>query len=111
MRCDRAVRRVQEAWSLRRCSRDGDEDEEIIPAMLDRAFAATEDGVYFIPMPGADGRSSIRFWNSATRAITTITPIQKPQRRPIVLSPDGKFLLFSQFDHWGRDLVLVNLLP
>lgn len=105
------IRRVQEAWSLRRCDRDGGQDEEIVPAMLDRAFAVTQDGVYFIPMPGADGRSSIRFWNSATRAVTTITPIQKPQRRPIALAPDGKFLLFSQFDHWGRDLVLLSSRP
>jgi Tol biopolymer transport system component len=101
-------RRVQESWSLRRTNRDGSEDEEIIPSMLDRAFAVAEKGVYFIPMPGADGRSSICFLNIATREPTTITPIQRPQRRPIVIAPNGSFLLFSQFDHWGRDLVLLD---
>ena len=98
-------RRVQETWSLRRCDRDGGHDEEILPSIQDRAFAVVADGVYFSPpLPEPDGRSSIRFLKFSTGDISTITTIQKPQRRPIVVGPDGKYLLFSQFDHWGRDL-------
>ncbi len=104
-------RRIQESWSLRRSNRDGGQDEEVIPNMQDRAFAVSDSGIYFIPMPGADGRSSICFLNIASREVTSITSIQKPQRRPIVLAPDGSFLLFSQLDHWGRDLALLEGVP
>jgi Tol biopolymer transport system component len=104
-------RRIQESWSLRRSNLDGGQDEEVIPNMQDRAFAVSDSGIYFIPMPGADGRSSICFLNIASREVTSITSIQKPQRRPIVLAPDGSFLLFSQLDHWGKDLALLEGVP
>ncbi len=101
-------RRVRETWSLRRCDRDGGHDEEILPSIQDRAFAVVADGVYYSPLPEPDGRSSIRFLKFSTGEISTITTIQKPQRRPIVVGPGGGYLLFSQFDHWGRDLMLLS---
>jgi Tol biopolymer transport system component len=103
------VRREKEAWSLRQCLLDGSDDRELVPSMAYRAFAIADNGVYFISMPGPDGRSSIEFLNFANHATTLITPIQKPQWRPMALSPDQRFLLFSQFDHWGRDLMVIGI--
>jgi dipeptidyl aminopeptidase/acylaminoacyl peptidase len=103
------VRREKVAWSLRQCLIDGSGDREVVPAMTYRAFALADGGVYFIPMAGADGRSSINFLSFASGATTVITPIQKPQYRPLALSTDGRFLLFSQFEHWGRDLMFIGI--
>jgi Tol biopolymer transport system component len=102
------VHRGDDAWSLRRCDRDGGDDQEVIPRMIDRAFALAKDGIYFIMMPEADGRSSIRFADLKTGETRTIAQIQKPLRRAISLAPDESFLIFSQFDHWGRDLALIQ---
>jgi hypothetical protein len=60
-------------------------------------------------MAGADGRSSIDFLSFASGVATVVTPIQKPQFRPLALSADGRFLLFSQYEHWGRDLMFIGI--
>ena len=102
------IRREPDAWNLRQCNLDGSGDRELIANIMYCSFAVAPGGIYFIPMPGPDDRSTICFRSSATGQTTVVTAIQKPQRRPVALSADGKFLLFSQFDHWGRDLVLIE---
>ena len=100
--------RTADAWSLRRCNRDGGDDIEVVPRIMNRAFAVGRDYLYFIPPPDRDGRSAVRRLDLRTGGTITLTPIQKPIQRPVVLSADGRFLLFSQFDQWGRDLVVAR---
>jgi eukaryotic-like serine/threonine-protein kinase len=102
------IHRTQDAWSLRRCHWNGDDDREVIPRLMNRAFAVGKEEIYFIPMPGADGRSSIRRLDTRTGETKTVTSIQKPMERPVMLADDGSFLLFSQYDQWGRDLVVLR---
>jgi Tol biopolymer transport system component len=101
-------RRTANAWSLRRCGVDGSGDREVIPELLDRAWGVTANGIYFVPMPGPDERSSIQYLDLATMRTKTVTPIQKPERRAISISADGALLVFSQFERWGRDLALIE---
>jgi Tol biopolymer transport system component len=100
--------RTTDAWSVRRCTRDGADDHEIVPRIMNRSFAVGKDYLYFIPPPDRDGRSSVRSLDLRTGQTSLVTPIQKPHQRPVVLSADGRFLLFSQFDQWGRDLVVLR---
>jgi Tol biopolymer transport system component len=100
--------RTADAWSLRRCNRDGGNDSEVVSRIMNRAFAVGRDRIYFIPPPDGDGRSAVRCLDLRTGETNTVTPIQKPIQRPVVLSADGQFLLFSQYDQWGRDLVVVR---
>ena len=100
--------RTADAWSLRRCNRDGSDDREMVRRIMNRAFAVGRNDIYFIPPPDRDGRSAILRLDLRNGETTTLTPIQKPHQRPVALSADGQFLLFSQYDQWGRDLVVLR---
>jgi hypothetical protein len=59
-------RRIPAGWSLRQLNLATGVDREILPAMVERAFGIARDGVYYIPIPGADGRftTMMPFWKS-----------------------------------------------
>ena len=73
-----------------------------------RAFSLVNEGIYFIPEPGADGKSSIQFLSFATGKVKTVAPMSGPPAEGLSVSPDGRSLLFSQFDEAGSDLMLVE---
>jgi Tol biopolymer transport system component len=53
------------------------------------------------------GKSSIQFLNIATGKVKTVAPVSLPFEG-LSVSPDGRFLLFSQADEVGSDLMLVE---
>ena len=73
-----------------------------------RAFSLVNDRIYFIPEPGADGEHSIQFLSFATGKVKTVAPISESPEEGLAVSPDGRSLLFSQFDESGSDLMLVE---
>jgi Tol biopolymer transport system component len=85
----------------------GGEESLVLPSVILRAFFLVNDGIYFIPELGADRKSSIQFLNIATGKVKTVAPISYPAEG-LSLSPDGRYLLFSQFDEAGSDLMLVE---
>jgi hypothetical protein len=70
------------------------------------AFDST--GIYFIPAPGADGKSSIQFLSFATATTRTVAPLSGPPGEGLCVSPDGRSILFSQRDEAGSDLMLAE---
>ncbi len=101
-------RRVPAGWSLRQLNLATGVDREILPAMVERAFGIARDGVYYIPVQGADGRFTIQFRSFESGVSRLIATIAKPMLRSLSLAPDGSFLLYSQLDRWGQNLVLVE---
>ena len=101
-------RRVPAGWSLRRLNLATGVDREILPAIVERAFGIARDGVYYIPIPAAGGGFTIQFHSFESRVSRLIATIPKPMSRSLSLAPDGSFLLYSQLDRWGQDLVLVE---
>jgi len=85
----------------------GGEESLVLPSVVWRDFFLANDGIYFIPGPGADGKSSIQFLNIATGKVKTVAPVSLPFEG-LSVSPDGRFLLFSQADEVGSDLMLVE---
>jgi hypothetical protein len=71
-------------------------------------FAILKEGIYFIPRPDAAGRYSIQFFNFPTKKIRSITTIEKPIESYLSVSPDGRWILYSQIDQAGSDLMLVE---
>jgi Tol biopolymer transport system component/tRNA A-37 threonylcarbamoyl transferase component Bud32 len=82
-------------------------ETEVLPFVYWRAFCIVNDGIYFIPERRADGRSSIQFLSFATNKVTTVAPVLR-SGEGLSVSPDGQFLLFSQRDEGGSDLMLVE---
>ena len=71
-------------------------------------YAVTDEGVYFIPGSDPSLTTSIRFLNFATGAQTEIMKLLKPVDDGLTVSPDRRTLMYSQIDHLGRDLMLVE---
>ena len=89
----------------------GGEESLVLPSVAARAFSLVNDGIYFIPAPGADGKSSIKFLSFATATIRTVAPLSGPPGEGLCASPDGRSILFSQLDQAGSDLMLVENFP
>ena len=60
--------------------------------------ALVNEGIYFIPEPGTDGKSSIQFLSFATAKVKTVAPISGSPTEGLSVSPDGRSILFSQLD-------------
>ncbi len=101
-------RLVPGGWALRRLTLKTGEDVEVLPAIIDRAFALAPDGIYYVPAVAPDGKFTIQFYDRRTGVSRLVTPIGKPMTRCLALAPDGSFLLYSQLDRWGLDLMLVK---
>ncbi len=101
-------RRMLAGWSLRRLIFATGADDEILPAVTERAFEVARDGIYYVPEQPQDGRYFIQFLDMGTGISRFVTPILKPMTRRLALSPDGSYLYYSQLDRWGLDLMLVE---
>jgi Tol biopolymer transport system component len=86
----------------------GGEESQVLPSVFNRAFSLVNDGIYFIPAPGADRKSSIQFLSFATAKVKTVAPMSALPFEGLSVSPDGRSLLFSQFDDAKSDLMLVE---
>ena len=71
-------------------------------------FAVVHDGIYFIPKPRLPGDASIQFLRFADGRIQRIASIEKPPFVGLSVSRDGRFLLYTQVDQEGSDLMLVE---
>jgi serine/threonine protein kinase len=63
---------------------------------------------HFIPEPSTDRKSSIQFLSFATGKVKTFAPMSGPPMEGLSVSPDGRFLLFSQRDEAGSGLMPVE---
>lgn len=91
--------------SLWKVPSDGGEETRVLESVYGNAFGVVKEGIYFIPNPDAAGRSSIQFFNFATKRIRSISTIKSSYN--LSISPDGRWLLYSQKDE-GSDLMLVE---
>ena len=100
---------VSEAsMALWRMPVSGGEESQVLPSVVWRAFSLVDDGIYFIPDPGANGKSSIQFLTFATGTVKTVAPIPRPSFYGMTVSPDRRYLLYTQVDGVGSDLILVE---
>ena len=83
-------------------------ETQVGPAVSSRSFAITEEGVYFIPPPKPDGRSSIEFLGFTSGASKTVVPLTRQSSEGLAVSPDNRFLIYAQFDQAGSDLLLIE---
>jgi Tol biopolymer transport system component len=87
---------------------DGGEECQVLPSVGNRTFFVVDQGIFFIPEPGTYRKFSIQFLSFGTGKVKTVAPISRPPWEGLSVSPDGRFILFSQFDEDGSDLMLVE---
>jgi serine/threonine protein kinase len=87
---------------------DGGHEIQVLPSVAGHALCFVKEGIYFIPEPAhRNDDSSIQFLNFATGKVQKVAPVSQPDE-DLSVSPDGRFLLFTQFDDSGSDLMLVE---
>ena len=85
----------------------GGPETQVLPAVIYRGFAPVRKGVYFIYREGVKS-ASIRFLNEATGEVRKLLSLTKPLWNILSISPDEQFVLWSQDDHSGSDLMLIE---
>ena len=77
-----------------------------MPAVLDPSlWTVVPGGIYFVP---ADMPKSIRYFDFATRRVRRISEVEKDFDDSLSVSPDGRWLLYTQADEDNADIMLVE---
>jgi WD40-like Beta Propeller Repeat len=76
------------------------------PKVFDEAqWTLAANGIYFAPH---DNPRSICFFDFATRQTRQIFKADKDLAEGMSVSPDGRYMLYSQIDESNADIMLVN---
>jgi Tol biopolymer transport system component/DNA-binding winged helix-turn-helix (wHTH) protein len=76
-----------------------------------RHWAVTEAGIYFATAEQTNDRPLIEFFSFATGQIKPVVALEKPiypTPPGLAVSPDGRRLIWSQLDHVGSDIMLME---
>ena len=88
---------------------DGGRATKVLDGISDYSnLAVAEAGLYFVSVNDRGSRSSIQFLDFATNNVKTIASLEKALTHGLALSPDGRWLLYSQVDQEGSELMLVE---
>jgi Tol biopolymer transport system component/predicted Ser/Thr protein kinase len=85
----------------------GGPERQLVSAIARRAFAPGSRGVYFVQHDSARS-ASIRFLNEATGAVRVVQLLTKPLWSFLSISPDEQFVLWTQADQYGSDLMMIE---
>ena len=87
---------------------DGGEKTKVLDSVVSNTWTVRKEGIYFIVAADKQGHLSICLHEFATGKIRKIVTIERPVSLGVAVSPDGRTLLYSQFDETGSDLMLVE---
>jgi Tol biopolymer transport system component/DNA-binding winged helix-turn-helix (wHTH) protein len=76
-------------------------------AGLSRAWVIVEKGIYFATAEDP-AKPLIEFYSFATRKVTQVAALPKPFSYSLSISPDGRWLLYTQVDQSGSDIMLME---
>ncbi len=65
-----------------------------------------DEGIYFIASPRR--RTPIQFFGFEVGAVKTIARIDQRPQMGLTVSPDGRSILYTQYDRAGSELILVE---
>jgi Tol biopolymer transport system component len=78
-----------------------------IDARSVRAWTVVEKGIYFANAEDP-AKPLIEFYSFATRKVTRVATLAQPFRPVLSVSPDGRWLLYTQEDQFGSDIMLME---
>ena len=77
-----------------------------LPRLInDEAWTLTSGGIYFVP---AESPRSVRYFDFATKQIRPVFDVDKDFNCGLSVSPDGRWILYSQDDDVNSDIMLVD---
>ncbi len=94
--------------ALWRMFANGGDSEKMTPALTMGSYALAEEGVYFLPKGATTFASEIRYLDLRSRKTTQVVALPAPTGYDLSVTSDGAWLLWSQADQRGADLMLVE---
>ncbi len=94
--------------SLWRLPLGGGEEEKILEPVEGASLAVTSRGVYFIRRSQTGDHRTIERLDFSTGETTIIATLPRPTFWNLSVSPDERYLLYSQLDQSGNNLMLVE---
>jgi Tol biopolymer transport system component len=86
----------------------GGEESRVLGSLgEDLNFAVVDEGVYFLSGMQAEN-VSLKFFDFATGKTKLVVQTAKPSELGLAISPDKRWILFTQIEHLGSDLMLVE---
>jgi len=85
----------------------GGKETRIVPGVSTGGYALTEKGIYFAAPP-ASRFPTLQFYDFATGKTRLVANIDSPDWAGVAAAPDGRTVLFTKFDRYGTDLMLVE---
>ena len=85
----------------------GGPERQVVSDVWLRAFAPGRDGVYYIQKSGSQ-TAAIRFLNEETGVVRQVQALTKPLWSFLSISPDEQFVLWTQADQYGSDLMMIE---
>ena len=112
--CGVGVYLVQEdsaGLSLWQETLNGGQASKILDGLAGPAIAVTRQGIYYMaPVPGKSFNVSLAFYSFANRKSTKVADVRPgtSSGTGLSVSPDGRYLLYTQCDEETDDLILVE---
>ena len=95
--------------SLWRLTIETDEVVKMIEEVSNSSnFKPTTEGLNYVSTRQPDGRYYVMFLGYATKSKRAVVPLTAQPAYGLDVSPDGEWLLFTQYDSRGCDLMLVE---
>ncbi len=95
-------------FSLWRMPTRGGDEIEVTPSLHRYNFVVASDSVFFATPSGPDSPAELKKLSLSTGRIASLYTLPKRIDLGLDLSPDHRYLLFSQLDYIGSDLMLVD---
>jgi Tol biopolymer transport system component len=101
---DRAFTSRTSLWKM---PVEGGEETKVLDSVGAGNWALVDQGLWFINWTKA-GDAALQFLEFATGKVTRVAPISKPPAPGLAVSPDGRTILYVQYDQQGSELTLVE---
>ena len=85
----------------------GGQETELVKSVELYGFTLAKKGIYFDQF-NKDGTTSIQFLKFATGKVAPVITLPQGRSGPLSISPDERYLLYSQLDQRGSDLMLIE---
>jgi Tol biopolymer transport system component len=93
---------------LCRSGLDGSEETEIAEDVIVRGFVLTSEQIFYLRQENNHGLATLRSLSLKTGRSAPITALTTALSLGLSVSPDRKYALYTQIDHEGSDLMLVD---
>jgi eukaryotic-like serine/threonine-protein kinase len=98
-----------QAVSVWRASVDGNQETKVLDSVHSEGqWTVRKEGVYFFRPPDREEHSDVYFYDIATGQTKRILTVERPVYNHIAVSPDGRTIIYPQFDELGSALMLVE---